>query len=105
MFKLVSKQMEEGEVVSNYEGKFTVALAGDSLWSNTSGKTVEVTGATVVESEYEGETSTLVYVAHTGTWDIYTDTGFERAISEALGYSVRFTEQGMQEDNYASLEA
>lgn len=105
MFKLVNTVVEEDNIVHTYEGEFTVALAGDSLWSDTAGKTVEVTGATVVETAYDGEVYKMVYVAHNGTWDIYTDTGFEAAISEALGFNVTFTEQGMQEDNYASLEA
>ena len=39
-----------------------------------------------------------------GSWNMYTDSGFEDAISKALGFSVSFTEQGMQEDNFASME-
>ena len=42
---------------------------------------------------------------HDSTWDIYTDYGFAAAISKALGYEVRFTEQGMQDDYCASMEA
>jgi hypothetical protein len=45
-----------------------------------------------------------VYVEHDTAWEIYTDTGFEAAISAKLGYAVEFTEQGMQEDGVASLE-
>ena len=47
----------------------------------------------------------MIDVAHDTTWDIYTDSGFESAISKVLGYDVTFTEQGMQQDNYASMEA
>ena len=49
--------------------------------------------------------STMVNATHNTTWDIYTDTGFESAISNLVGFEVTFTEQGMQDDNYASLEA
>jgi hypothetical protein len=46
----------------------------------------------------------MVDVEHDTTWDIYTDSGFEAAISAALGFDVGFTEQGMQDDGYASME-
>ena len=35
---------------------------------------------------------------------MYTDSGFEEAISAKLGEQVMFTEQGMQEDGVASME-
>jgi hypothetical protein len=38
------------------------------------------------------------------SWRMYTDSGFESAISELLGFEVRFTEQGMQDNGYASME-
>ncbi|NCZ60308.1 MAG: hypothetical protein EBX71_09275 [Betaproteobacteria bacterium] len=54
---------------------------------------------------YTTLTATLqVDVAHDSTWDIYTDTAFESAVSGALGFDVGFTEQGMQEDGVASME-
>lgn len=87
---------------------FDVVLAGDSIWADTQGKTVTVTGITV--ETFEDDVNDymhdykLVRVEHDGEWTIYTDTGFERAISEAVGFDVRFTEQGMQEDGVASLE-
>jgi hypothetical protein len=39
-----------------------------------------------------------------GSWRLYTDSGFEAAVSELLGTDVMFTEQGMQDDGYASME-
>ncbi len=45
-----------------------------------------------------------VNVEHDGPWTIYTDTGFEKAISDLVGFEVGFTEQGMQEDGMASME-
>jgi hypothetical protein len=35
---------------------------------------------------------------------MYTDTGMEAAVSGLLGTEVMFTEQGMQENNMASME-
>ena len=85
----------------------SVQLAGDSIWGYTGPSTVDVTGVQVIETTYAhepAETYTLVNVTHNTTWDIYTDSAFENAISKLLGYAVCFTEQGMQENNYASLE-
>ena len=45
-----------------------------------------------------------VTVEHDGPWTIYTDSGFEAAISKMVGFKVTFTEQGMQEDGMASME-
>ena len=86
----------------------TVQLAGDSIWGYKGPSTVEVTGVQVIETTYADEpadTYTLVNVTHNTTWDIYTDSAFENAISSVLGFAVSFTEQGMQDDNLASLEA
>ena len=86
----------------------SVQLAGDSIWGYTGPSTVDVTGVQVIETTYADEpaqTYTTVNVTHNTTWDIYTDSAFENAISKLLGFAVSFTEQGMQDDNYASLEA
>ena len=80
---------------------FTVTLAGDSIWDYKGPQTVTVSSIDVYEDE-DGYKS--ISVEHDTTWDIYTDTGFERAISEQLGYPVSFTEQGMQADGIASME-
>ena len=45
-----------------------------------------------------------VDVEHDGPWSIYTDSGFEKAISKMVGFEVSFTEQGMQQDGMASME-
>ena len=79
---------------------FTVELAGDSIWDYRGPKTV-----TVSDIRVWGEDDwTLIEVTHDTTWQIYTDTGFETAISDRLGYPVTFTEQGMQENGFASME-
>lgn len=84
-----------------YECDFTVTTAGDGLWDCEAGRVVRVTQIDV----FEDNGYKAVNVTHDTDWDIYTDSAFETAISAALGYAVSFTEQGMQEENYASMEA
>ena len=84
-----------------YECNFAVTTSGDGLWGCEAGRVVNVTQIDVFEEDGYKQ----VNVTHDSDWDIYTDTAFEEAISEALGYSVGFTEQGMQDEGYASMEA
>lgn len=105
MLTLVKTMHDEDCLIKSYTCDFTVTTAGDGLWDCEAGRTVHVTGITVIENEYDGDIYTQVNVTHDSTWDIYTDTAFEDAISEAVGFAVRFTEQGMQDDNFASMEA
>ena len=93
--------------ITEYSVAGSVQLAGDSIWGYTGPSTVDVSAIQVVETVYtdDNTTSTLVNVTHNTTWDIYTDSAFENAISKVLGFAVSFTEQGMQDNNYASLEA
>jgi len=86
--------------MQNIKFPFTVQLAGDSIWDYKGPQNVTVTGISVNKDE----DNTSVNVEHDTDWRIYTDSGFEKAISEKLGFDVTFTEQGMQEDNYASME-
>ena len=109
MQKLTLKSVEHADdgIIHEYACKFKVELAGDSMWNCTL-KTVTVTGITVVYTVHDdGGYYTTVNVRHNGgdeSWRMYTDTGFEAAISDALGFDVCFTEQGMQDDGYASME-
>jgi hypothetical protein len=89
--------------MQNIKFPFTVTLAGDSIWDYEGPKTVTVTDISVYADEDDGYKS--ISVEHDTTWNIYTDSGFENAVSDALGYAVQFTEQGMQEDGVASMEA
>ena len=84
----------------------TIKLAGDSIWTDTNNMSVNVTGINTFKPEWDEADSTyrMVYVEHNGPWDIYTDSGFEKAISKIVGFKVMFTEQGMQENGIASLE-
>ena len=88
--------------MQNITFPFTVTLAGDSIWGYEGPQTVTVTDISVYADE-DGYKS--ISVEHDAAWNIYTDSGFEDAISERLGYDVQFTEQGMQEDGTASMEA
>lgn len=87
--------------MQNIKFPFTVKLAGDSIWGYEGPQTVTVSDISV----YEDEDYKMIEVAHNTTWEIYTDSGFEAAISKALGYEVQFTEQGMQQNGMASMEA
>ena len=86
---------------TNYTVEGTATLALDSIWNYDGKVDVNVSNVQVYEHTSGGVD---VNVTHDAAWNIYTDTGFERAISNLLGFDVQFTEQGMQEDNYASME-
>ena len=87
--------------MQNIKYPFTVTLAGDSIWGYMGPQTVTVSDIAV----YEDEDYKMIELAHDTTREIYTDSGFEAAISKALGYEVQFTEQGMQQNCMASMEA
>ena len=103
--RLIATETEENAVIKRYACKFVAETAGDGLWGCEQGRVVNVTAISVVHTTCDDEIYTQVNVTHNSTWDIYTDSAFSEAISNALNISVDFTEQGMQEDNYASLEA
>ena len=87
--------------MQNIKFPFAVQLANDSIWGYEGPQTVTVSEIAV----YEDEDYKMIDVVHDTTWEIYTDSGFEAAISKALGYEVQFTEQGMQQNGMASMEA
>ena len=101
--------------MQNINFPLKVQLAGDSIWEYEGADTVTVTGINLyyvdedfndVEADAEGARLLDIHVEHDTDWRIYTDSGFERAITEALGLGERvmFTEQGMQMDGLASME-
>jgi hypothetical protein len=97
-------ERDTDSIITDFACDFTVETAGDGLWGCEAGRKINVSGITIINNIYDGEVYTMVNVTHDSTWDIYTDTGFEAAISEAVGFAVSFTEQGMQEDEFASME-
>ena len=105
--------VEADEIIQSIPSK-TVKLAGDSIWDRDgeNPESVQVSNVTI-ENPYEpggymdddeDDGYRKVNVEHDGPWTIYTDSGFEAAISKMVGFKVVFTEQGMQEDGMASME-
>ena len=83
-----------------------VACDGTSRWGDTTGRKVVVTGIVVGHNIWylDDPEYKQISVIHNSGWDIYRDAGFEQGISDILGYQVRFTEQGMQQNGLASME-
>jgi hypothetical protein len=88
------------------------ATVADSIWDCTL-KTVTIKSIHISETQWNNDEdcdidSTIhIAVVHTGkdeSWRLYTDSGFAEAVSELLGTDVSYTEQGMQDDGYASME-
>ena len=98
--------MRQNETERMIESRIAVSLSGDSYWRKSSGsEIVSIQSITIREYDIDDEHYFDVYVRHDSDWTIYTDTGFERAISAAIGHEVRWSEQGMQKDGMAHLEA
>ena len=111
----VSKEVEDDTTHTNYKCNVDVQLAGDSIW-DCELEAVTITSIHISEGVDGGDMDGYRHIAVCYTidgvdgsevedsWRIYTDSGFEAAISALLGDSVTFTEQGMQDDGYASME-
>lgn len=102
----VERDEDEGMTFTSYDVEGSAVLAQDSIWEYDyakHGDTVRVTHIGVTEYD-DDEDCRSIYVTHEAGWRIYTDSGFEQAISELLGFDVAFTEQGMQDDFLASME-
>ena len=106
MLKIVNTKVEREEGVStytSYDVEGFAVLDGTSLYeSDMADRRVNVTHIGV--TEYDDDCGRAIYVTHDAGWQIYTDRGFEDSISAVLGFTVTFTEQGMQEDGHASME-
>ena len=101
-------------ISTTYDCNVLVQLAGDSCW-DCELEAVTVTSIHIHEQwwdELDGDSSIHITVCYNvngdteyeDSWRLYTDSGFADAISTLLGTEVMFTEQGMQEDGYASME-
>ena len=110
----VSKVVDEEHTNTEYKCNVLVQLAGDSIWDCTL-EAVTITSINISETDWgDGDTSTHIAVCYDvdgvdgseveGSWRLYTDNGFSDAVSALLGTDVDFTEQGMQDDGYASME-
>jgi len=102
----VEKNANETINYTTYETEGNVKLAMDSIWDYNGSDTVAVKSIQVIETVNVDDDYSykMVNVEHDTTWEIYTDSGFENAISKVLNMDVSFTEQGMQDNNYASME-
>ena len=109
---LASTDTDVDSVSTTYNCNVEVQLAGDSCW-DCELEAVTVTSIHIHESfDEDGDSSIHITVCYNvdgdaeyeGSWRMYTDSGFEEAISELLGTRVFFTEQGMQDDGMASME-
>lgn len=107
MKKLTLKSFDKGDdyTAQHFACNFKAITSGDGFWGCESGRKVHVTGISIVTRAYDDNVYVQVNVEHDSTWDVYTDSGFVEEISEAVGFDVNFTEQGMQEDGVASMEA
>jgi hypothetical protein len=82
-----------------------VPLAGDSIWLNRDEMQYDDNVVTVTDLKTSEEDGMIeVWVYHTAPWEIYTDSGFAKAISDMLGIEVDWSEQGMQAQGVAHLE-
>jgi hypothetical protein len=109
---LASTDTSEDSVSTTYDCNVEVQLAGDSCW-DCELEAVTVTSIHIHENfDEDGDSSIHIAVCYNvdgdaeyeDSWRLYTDSGFSDAISALLGTDVMFTEQGMQEDGYASME-
>ena len=110
---LVSTEVEDDTLQTDYKCNVEVQLAGDSIW-DCELQAVTITGVHISETFEDDDISTHIGVTYEvdgedgaeveGSWRLYTDNGFSDAVSELLGTDVDFTEQGMQDDGYASME-
>ena len=97
--------MRQNETQRTIESRIAIETAGDSYWRESGSEIVSIHSITIREYDMDDEHYFDVYVRHDSEWTIYTDSGFERAISDAIGHEVHWSEQGMQEDGMAHLEA
>ena len=114
LLTLAGTETNTDSISTTYDCNVEVQLAGDSIW-DCEIEAVTVTSIHIHEQwwdELDGDSSIHITVCYTvdgdaeyeGSWRLYTDTGFADAISTLLGTEVMFTEQGMQDNGYASME-
>ena len=104
-------QVDGDTTNTNYDCNVEVQLAGDSIW-DCEIEAVTVTSIHISETFWDDTSTIHIAVCYNvngddeyeGSWRLYTDSGFSDAISALLGTAVDFTEQGMQDDGYASME-
>ena len=85
-----------------------ISLDGTSIWdrAGTNPETVNVSSITLREEIYDDDSWWDMVIEHDGPWEIYTDKGFVKGISDLVGpgWDVDFSEQGLQEDGRAHFD-
>ena len=108
---LASTDTDTDSISTTYNCNVEVKLAGDSIW-DCEIEAVTVTSIHIHENFWDDTSTIHITVCYNvdgdaeyeGSWRLYTDSGFTEAISTLLGTDVMFTEQGMQDNGYASME-
>jgi len=110
---LATTDTDTDSVSTTYDCNVEVQLAGDSIW-DCEIEAVTVTSIHIHENFWDDTSTIHIAVCYNvdgvdgaeveGSWRLYTDTGFADAISTLLATQVFFTEQGMQDDGFASME-
>ena len=108
----MAQEDEEDDTIEIKVNKF-IPLAGDSGYEEVENlKQVKVDWVVIQNPYQQGgymddkkdDGFRNVKVQHDGPWAIYGDSGFEKAISQIVGFEVFFTEQGEQQDGVADME-
>ena len=91
------------KILKKYPKGKKVKLAGDSIWDEHGKlpKSVKVHSINTIYEDVNDET--FIQVRHNGPWNIYTDSGFAKFVSDELGKNVYFTEQGAQQNGVAHM--
>lgn len=87
--------------IYHFTCEHTVTCSGETLWAYThADETLTITGITVtVHSEWCD-----VHVSIAEPRVVYTDPGFAQEVSRLLNMQVSYTEQGMQDAGWVSME-
>jgi hypothetical protein len=112
---MTRSESEAEQEVREYAGAAVLEADGSSIWGNTSGVQVHVQNVVVVCYKYDDATDTEEHGAslqvgwthacnERGSCMLYTDAGLAASASALLGHSISWTEQGMQDDYYMSME-
>jgi hypothetical protein len=113
---LVEVERDEDTKHTHLKCDVRASVTGDSIWdcAITDADDVRITDIHISEGVDGGDMDGYRHIAVIYTvngeeeadesWRLYTDTGFAETVSELLGEEIYFTEQGMQEDGYASME-
>ena len=88
MKKLVLNNIEKDDdrILMRFDCDFTVTTAGDGYWGCEAGRKVRVSTIDLISQAYCKGVDLHVRVGHDSDWDIYSDTGFVKAISGAVGF-------------------